>query len=76
MPCSSCLSRNQAEFPAEILFHFPGLRNATRPAVWVFPNVSVCLNCGASRFTTQENELAQLSETDEASNRGWNTSRR
>jgi hypothetical protein len=66
MPCTSCLSSNQAEFPAEINFHFRGPENWTRPAVWVFPRILVCLDCGASRFATPENELARLTQTDQA----------
>jgi hypothetical protein len=66
MPCSSCLSSNQAEFPAEINIHFPGCKNFTKPTVWLFPKVLVCLDCGASRFTIPESELAWLARTDEA----------
>jgi hypothetical protein len=66
MPCSSCLSSNQAEFPAEINIHFPGRENGTKPTVWVFPKILVCLDCGASRFTTPENELSRLKRTDQA----------
>jgi hypothetical protein len=65
MPCSSCLSRNEAEFPAEINIHFPGFKNLTKPTVWLFPTVLVCLDCGASRFTTPKNELVRLAGTDE-----------
>ena len=70
MPCSSCLSSNQAEFLSEISMHFPGLKNATKPPVWVFPKVLVCLNCGASRFTTPTDELAQLAGTEQAATEG------
>ena len=66
MSCSSCLSRNQAEFPAEINIHFPGSENLTKPTVWVFPKVLVCLDCGASGFTTPKNELARLARKDQA----------
>ena len=66
MPCTSCRSRNQAEFPAEINIHFPGSKNWTKPTVWLFPKVLVCLDCGASRFTTPKNELARLAATDQA----------
>ena len=37
MPCSSCQSSNQMEFPSEINIHFPGPKNFTTPTVWVFP---------------------------------------
>ena len=66
MPCLSCLSSNQAEFPAEVNIHFRGLKNLNKPGVLAFPVILVCLDCGASRFTLSESELAQLAETDEA----------
>jgi hypothetical protein len=60
MYCPSCQSRNQAEFTAEIIIHFSGLKNIDKPGVWVFPKVSVCLDCGSSRFATPKTELALL----------------
>ena len=65
MPCPTCLSSNQAEFLAEISLHFPGANNLTKPTVLVFPVVLVCLDCGASRFTTPENELGRLARKEE-----------
>jgi len=60
MLCVSCASSNQVEFPAEINIHFPGLKNIDRPSIFVFPKVMVCLDCGLSRFTVAETELALL----------------
>jgi len=60
MSCVFCTSTNQAEFPAEVNIHFPGLRNADNPGVFVFPKLLVCLDCGSSSFVTPESELAQL----------------
>ena len=65
MPCPSCLSRNQAEFPSEINIHFPGSNNWTKPTVWVFPKILVCLDCGASLLTISKEELARLAQTDQ-----------
>ena len=62
MSCFSCASGNEAEFGAEVKIHFPGLKNLDKPGVFVFPKVLVCLNCGSSRFTTPETELALLQE--------------
>ena len=62
MSCTSCESHNQAEFTAEINLHFRGSRNIDNPGVFMFPNVSVCLDCGSSRFTIPEAELRKLKE--------------
>jgi hypothetical protein len=56
-----CASRNDAEFGAEVLIHYTGLKNLDKPGVWVFPKLLVCLDCGFSRFTVPESELALLS---------------
>jgi len=58
--CLSCASGNQAEFTTEMIIHFSGLKNIDKPGVWVFPKVSVCLDCGFSRFSTPKTELALL----------------
>lgn len=60
MSCAVCTSRHQAEFNAEVNIHFPGLTNADKPGIFVFPKLLVCLNCGFSRFMTPASELAQL----------------
>ena len=60
MPCLLCASGNQAEFTAEINIHFR--KNIDNPGVLVFPKVLVCLDCGASRFSTPETELSQLAQ--------------
>jgi hypothetical protein len=72
MFCPSCQSRNQAEFTAEMIVHFSGLKNIDKPGVWLFPKVSICLGCGNSRFSTPKTELALLatgSPTNAASTR-------
>jgi hypothetical protein len=60
MPCSFCTSSNQAEFPAEVHIHFPGLSRVDKLGVLVFPRALVCLDCGSSSFMTPTSELAQL----------------
>ena len=60
MSCTFCTSTNQAEFPAEVNIHFPGLRDADKPGVLVFPRLMVCLDCGSSSFMTPALELARL----------------
>ena len=48
MLCTLCASSNLREFPAEVNIHFPGLKNADKPGVFVFPKLLVCLHCGSS----------------------------
>jgi hypothetical protein len=60
MYCVSCQSGNQAEFAAEMMIHFSGVKHIDSPGVLAFAKVSVCLNCGFSRFTTPEAELRVL----------------
>jgi hypothetical protein len=62
MSCKSCGSLNRSKFTAEMAIHFPGLKNIDKPIVWVFPEVVVCLDCGAAEFTVSEAELRQLAE--------------
>ena len=65
MPCSFCQSSHQAEFPAEVNIHLRDLKNPNYPGVLAFPKILICLDCGASRFTIPENELARLARTEE-----------
>ena len=62
MSCPSCASQNEAEFATEMMIHFRGLLNLDYPGVLAFPQVSICLDCGASRFTTTRAELRVLRE--------------
>ena len=60
MPCKSCGSINRARFTAEMAIHFPGLKSLDKPAVWVFPELEVCMNCGTAEFPLPEATLAEL----------------
>jgi hypothetical protein len=62
MACRLCASENQAEFGAEINIHFPGLKGMDKPAVWTFPKLTICLDCGYADFTIAENELRHLAK--------------
>jgi len=62
MSCTFCASSNQTKFPAEVNIHFPGLKNADKAGVFVFPKLLVCLDCGSSSFMTPASELARLAE--------------
>lgn len=62
MACSSCGSKKQREFSAEMNIHFPGREGRDQPVVWVFPKVMVCFGCGFTTLTIPEAELHQLEE--------------
>ena len=64
MACVSCASNNGAEFPSEIVLHFPfsGLEGLNKNGVFLYPKVLVCLDCGFSRFTTAGTEVADLAK--------------
>jgi hypothetical protein len=60
MPCNSCHSDRQKNFPAEINIHFPGRESIDKPTVWAFPLLLVCLDCGTTEFALGEPELQML----------------
>ena len=64
--CKSCNSTNQSRFPAEIVIHFPGVRDLDRSQVWAFPSLLVCFDCGFTEFVIDEEERKQLTEPDSA----------
>lgn len=66
MSCLLCGSDNEAEFAAEMIVHFRGLKNLDKPGVWVFPKLLVCLHCGSSYFTVPQSELALIARGNEA----------
>ena len=66
MPCKSCGSDNQGKFAGEMGIHFPGLRDLDKPAVWLFPEIVVCLDCGTSEFVVPEVELRLRAKGDAA----------
>jgi hypothetical protein len=60
MPCPSCASRNQSEFPVEMIIHLTGLKNVTNPGVLLFPRLLVCLDCGFLQYKVPGSELRLL----------------
>jgi hypothetical protein len=64
MLCHACHSPNAREYTAEINIHFPGVKGLNIPTVWVFPRISICLNCGLTQFTIPDAELKTLADTD------------
>jgi hypothetical protein len=61
MACKMCASVNQSKITAEMAIHFPG-PNIDKPVVWVFPELVVCLDCGAAEFDVPEAELQLLAK--------------
>jgi hypothetical protein len=62
MYCKSCGSTNRGKFNGEIAIHLPGQKTSTKPVVWVFPRLVVCLDCGTAEFAVPEAELHELAK--------------
>jgi len=62
MMCQSCLSSERCQFSAEINIHFPGRSGLTKPTVWVFPSLQVCLQCGSAEFAISGDQLRALAD--------------
>ena len=60
MACKRCSSVKLKAFNGEIAIHFRGIEGLSKPIVWVFPEVLVCLECGMSDFTIPKRELDVL----------------
>jgi hypothetical protein len=43
-----------------MMIHFAGSAHLANPGVLAFPKISICLDCGASRFITPGTELREL----------------
>jgi len=44
--------------------HLPGLKNLDKPVVWVFPALSICLDCGIAEFVMPDAERQKLKGLD------------
>ena len=62
MSCKSCGSEKQTSLNSEINIHFSGYSGLSKPTVWAFPTLLVCLNCGFSEFSLTETELCMVAE--------------
>jgi len=59
-PCRHCQSNYQSTFSGELALHFGGLESINKPIVWVFTDISVCLECGDAQFTVPEKQVKVL----------------
>ncbi len=62
MLCRVCASERRTEYASEINVHFSGAKSLDQPSVFVFPRISVCLDCGFSSFKLAAGELAELAQ--------------
>jgi len=63
MSCKSCASGRQMEFLGEICLHFPGgLESLSKPIVWIYPKITVCLDCGVAQFAVPGTELKLIQQ--------------
>ena len=62
LACRRCSSGKQSKFNVEMNVHFPGWEGLEKPTVWLFPEVTVCLDCGFAEFSVSENDLRKLAE--------------
>jgi hypothetical protein len=66
MRCKSCGSVNQKKLIAEMGIRSPGMKGLDEPIVWAFPELIVCMDCGAAEFVVPKAELRQLAKGDGA----------
>jgi hypothetical protein len=55
-----CESENRKTFMAEMIIRFPGIEGLNKPIVWLYPSISVCLECGRAQFVVPEKESEVL----------------
>jgi hypothetical protein len=67
LPCKSCQSNRQRNFPSEMAVHLPFvLGTATEPHEMIFPELLICLDCGFTEFLLPVSSLHRLSTTGSA----------
>jgi hypothetical protein len=60
MSCRVCGSGNRKKFASELSVHALGMENVDAPAVWVFPELQVCMDCGFTELRIDESKLGLL----------------
>ena len=59
--CKHCGSSYLTDFATEACIHVPGRENLNVPAVFVFPRLAICLDCGTvSDFQIPTGHLTEL----------------
>jgi hypothetical protein len=62
--CKTCGSNQQSKFRGELCLNFTGPLEQNRSPVLAYPELSVCLNCGAvAEFSLTDAELDELRES-------------
>jgi hypothetical protein len=64
MGCRQCVSDKLKVFRAELTIHFSGREGLNKPHVFVYPNLTVCLDCGLTEFQLLAEQLAQIKDRD------------
>ena len=61
---SVCFRRHsyRAQRASLMIVHFPGLEGLDMPAIWVFPKLLDCMDCGFTEFAIPETELVSLAK--------------
>jgi hypothetical protein len=60
MNCKRCVSEELKVFTGELAIHLSGWEALSKPHVFVFPKLMVCLNCGFVEFYLPAPQLAEL----------------
>lgn len=70
MECKECASHQLQSLNGELAIHFPGRDGLTKPLVFVFPRLEVCLVCGSTNLTIPEEQLKRLRDGLDPSHAG------
>jgi len=58
--CAVCGSGDVGRFTAETAIHSLGMKQISKPAIFVSPELAVCLHCGFAAFAVPQEELRTL----------------
>ena len=59
MSCT-CGEEYKALYISEVCVHPPVAKDLSKPAVMLFPEVTICLKCGFASFSVPKEELRKL----------------